>query len=114
MSDCLFCKIAAGEIPAKIVYENENVLAFNDVNPQAPFHILIIPKVHIATINDIDKSNSSVVSELYLAAKLIAKENGFAQEGYRVVMNCNKLAGQTVYHIHLHMLAQRALSWPPG
>ena len=114
MSDCLFCKIINKQIPANIVYENDDVSAFEDVNPQAPFHVLIIPKKHISTINDLDESNSTVISKLYLAAKEIAQSNNFADEGYRVVMNCNALAGQTVFHIHLHLLAQRALSWPPG
>ncbi len=114
MSDCLFCKIINSEIPAKILYENDHVLAFHDVNPQAPFHVLIIPKNHIATINDIDEKHKEEIANLFLAAKEIAKQQGFADDGYRVVMNCNALAGQTVFHIHLHMLAGRAMSWPPG
>ncbi len=114
MSDCLFCKIINNEIPADILYENDHVLAFHDVNPQAPFHVLIIPKNHIATINDIDEAHKEEVANLFLAAKDIAKQQGFADDGYRVVMNCNALAGQTVFHIHLHMLAGRAMSWPPG
>lgn len=114
MSDCLFCTIINKKIPAKIIFENNDVLAFYDVNPQAPFHVLIIPKNHIATINDLDESNSDVIAKMYLAAKSIAKENNFAEDGYRVVMNCNQMAGQTVYHIHLHLLAQRPLTWPPG
>ncbi len=114
MSDCLFCKIINKKIPANIVFENKDVLAFNDVNPQAPFHVLIIPKKHIATINNLDESNSDVIAKMYLAAKDIAKQNNFAEEGYRVVMNCNKIAGQTVFHIHLHLLAKRILTWPPG
>jgi len=114
MIDCLFCKIVNREIPADIVFENDHVLAFNDINPQAPTHVLIIPKQHISTINDIQPEQAEVVGNLYLAAKEIAKQKGFAEEGYRVVMNCNEAAGQTVFHIHLHLLAQRSFTWPPG
>ena len=114
MTDCLFCKIVNGDIPADIVFQNEHVLAFNDISPQAPTHILIIPKKHIATINDIAPCDAQAIGHLYLAAKAIAQQQGFAEQGYRVVMNCNEAAGQTVYHIHLHLLAQRAFSWPPG
>jgi len=112
--DCLFCKIINSEIPAAIVYQNDDVLAFNDVNPQAPTHILFIPKKHIATVNDLEISDAALVGKLYLAAKEVATDAGFADEGYRLVMNCNAGAGQTVFHIHLHMLAGRALHWPPG
>ena len=114
MSDCIFCKIIDGDIPAEIVYQNDEVLAFRDLNAQAPLHVLIIPKKHIATINDLKVEDTSLVGQLYLAAKTIAEQEGIADDGYRVVMNCNQLAGQTVYHIHLHMLAGRAMSWPPG
>ncbi len=114
MKDCLFCKIINGDIPADIVYQNDHVLAFNDISPQAPTHILIIPKKHISTINDISLDDTQVIGHLYLAAKAIAQQQGFAEQGYRVVMNCNEAAGQTVFHIHLHLLAQRAFSWPPG
>ena len=114
MTDCLFCKIISGDIPGDIVYQNEHVLAFNDISPQAPTHILIIPKKHISTINDIDVSDAELVGQLYLAAKAIAQQQGFAEQGYRVVMNCNEGAGQTVFHIHLHLLAQRSFTWPPG
>lgn len=112
--DCLFCKIVAGDIPAKIAYENDHVMAFHDINPQAPLHVLIIPKKHIATINDLEAEDAQVVGEMYLAAKYIAAEAGYADAGYRVAMNCGADAGQTVFHIHLHLLAGRALSWPPG
>ncbi len=114
MSDCLFCKMVAGEIQPDVVYEDETVLAFRDVNPQAPVHVLVIPKVHIATTNDLDEGNAAVVGKLYLAAKKIAEEEGIAVPGYRMVMNCNAGAGQSVYHIHLHVLGGRAMHWPPG
>ena len=112
--DCLFCKIINGDIPADIVYQDDDVLGFRDVNPQAPTHILFIPKKHIATVNDLELDDAELVGKLYLAAKKVATDAGFAEEGYRLVMNCNAGAGQTVFHIHLHMLAGRALSWPPG
>jgi histidine triad (HIT) family protein len=110
----LFTKIIAREIPAKIVYENEKVLAFEDIHPQAPHHVLIVPKVEIATINDLNSENASVIGELFLAAKEIAKQFKVDESGYRVVMNCNADGGQSVFHIHLHFLAGRSLTWPPG
>lgn len=113
-SSCLFCKIAAGEIAAELVYENDTVLAFRDINPQAPTHILIIPRKHIATINDIEAVDAELVGALYLAARELARKEGFAEEGYRVAMNCNAGAGQTVFHIHLHLLGGRPFTWPPG
>lgn len=113
-SDCLFCKIANGEIPAELVYESETVVAFRDINPQAPTHVLVIPRRHIATINDLDESDQETVGSLYLAARQIAEREGIAEDGYRAVMNCNAAAGQTVFHIHLHVLGGRNLSWPPG
>lgn len=113
-ADCLFCKILAGTIPADIVYESEHAIAFRDINPQAPSHVLIIPRAHIATINALDADNASVVSSLFLAAKQIAQEEGIAESGYRVAMNCNAGAGQTVFHLHLHLLGGRVLGWPPG
>lgn len=112
--DCLFCKILAGEIPADIVYESDTAIAFRDINPKAPTHVLIIPRKHIATINDITAEDESLVGSLYTAARQIAEREGFSEEGYRVVMNCNEAAGQTVFHIHLHLLCGRAFSWPPG
>lgn len=114
MTGCLFCKIISGDIPGDIVYQNDDVLAFNDISPQAPTHILIIPKKHISTINDLVPNDAGVVGQLYLAAQHIAQQQGFAEQGYRVVMNCNEGAGQTVFHIHLHLLAQRTFTWPPG
>ena len=114
MSDCLFCKIIAGDIPADIVYESETAIAFRDINPQAPTHVLVIPRKHIATINDIKPDDEKIVGSLYSAAREIATAEGFADEGYRAVMNCNEAAGQTVFHIHLHLLGGRGLGWPPG
>ena len=114
MSDCLFCKMVSGEIQPDVVYEDDQVLAFRDVNPQAPLHVLVIPKTHIATTNDLDESNADIVARMTLAAKHIAAEEGVAESGYRMVMNCNPGAGQSVYHIHLHVLGGRPMTWPPG
>ena len=113
-SDCLFCKIIAGDISADIVYESDTALAFRDINPQAPTHVLVIPRKHIATLNDIDESDEALVGSLYSAAREIAAAEGIADDGYRAVMNCNAAAGQTVFHIHLHVLGGRSLQWPPG
>lgn len=114
MSDCLFCKMVAGDIQPDIVFEDDDVLAFRDLNPQAPLHVLVIPKMHIATTNDLTPDTAGVVGKLYLAAKQIAADEGVAEPGYRMVMNCNAGAGQSVYHIHLHLLGGRPLGWPPG
>lgn len=110
----IFGKIVRKEIPADIVYEDEDVLAFNDLAPQAPIHVLIIPKKEIATINHIEADDAELMGKLFLAAQKIAKKLGVADDGYRLVFNCNEDGGQTVYHIHMHFLAGRALSWPPG
>ncbi|MCK5812953.1 MAG: histidine triad nucleotide-binding protein [Cocleimonas sp.] len=114
MSDCIFCKIIGGEIPSQVVYDDEDVFAFRDINAQAPLHVLIIPKAHIATINDLETNNADIIGKLYLVAKKIAADEGYTNKGYRVVMNCGEAAGQTVFHIHLHLLAGRPLDWPPG
>lgn len=117
MSDehnCLFCKILAGEIPADIIFESDTAIAFRDINPQAPQHVLIIPRKHVATINDIAPEDEAIVGSLYSAARAIAAQEGIADEGYRTVMNCNEAAGQTVFHLHLHLLGGRQLRWPPG
>ena len=114
MTDCLFCRIAAGEIPADIVRETDDIIAFRDINPQAPTHILIIPRTHVATVNDLTPDHASIVGKLFLVAGEIAAEEGFARNGYRLVVNCNEAAGQTVFHIHLHLLGGRSLTWPPG
>jgi len=113
-NDCLFCKILAGEIPADLVYESDTAVAFRDINPKAPTHVLIIPRKHISTINDIEPEDQAIVGSLYTAAREIAAEAGIAEDGYRAVMNCNEGAGQSVFHIHLHVLGGRAMGWPPG
>lgn len=112
--DCIFCKIAHQQIPANVAFENDRVIAFHDLAPQAPTHILIIPKAHYSTLNDVPASASGLLGELVSTATAIAKELGFADNGYRVAMNCNQDGGQSVYHIHLHLLAGRQLAWPPG
>jgi histidine triad (HIT) family protein len=114
MSKTIFDKIITGEIPADIVYDDDQVLAFRDINPQAPVHILIIPKKPIPTINDLTDRDAELVGRLFLAAKQIAADLGVAESGYRTLMNCNKDGGQDVFHIHLHLLAGRQMTWPPG
>src|SRR6478736_9768355 len=114
MTDCLFCKIARREIPATLVYEDERVAAFQDLNPQAPTHILLIPKRHIATLNDLSTEDDQLIGELVRRAGAIAAERGLSAGGYRTVFNTNRDAGQTVFHIHLHLLGGRAMTWPPG
>jgi histidine triad (HIT) family protein len=111
---CLFCRIVNREIPADIVFEDEEVLAFNDINPQAPTHVLIVPKRHIATLNDLEEGDLALVGRLQYTAARLAKERGFAEAGYRVVMNCNDEGGQTVYHIHMHLMGGRRFTWPAG
>lgn len=111
---CLFCKIIAGEIPATKVFEDEHLVAFNDINPQAPMHVLVVPRAHVATLNDLQASNDALVGEMVRRAAAIAGERGYAGRGYRTVFNCNAEAGQTVFHIHLHVLGGRPLGWPPG
>ena len=114
MSDTIFSKIIRREIPADIVYEDEHVLAFRDIQPQAPVHVLFVPKDARATLNDLAADDAALVGRLVLAAATYAKREGFAENGYRTVMNCNRDGGQTVFHIHLHLLAGRAMHWPPG
>jgi len=114
MSDCLFCKIIAGDIPADIVYQDDDVIAFRDINPQAPTHVLVIPRKHIATINDLTPGDAPLVGQMYLATKTVAEQEGIADAGYRSVFNCNRDAGQVVFHIHLHVLGGRQMNWPPG
>jgi histidine triad (HIT) family protein len=114
MTDCLFCKIVKHEIPAKVLYEDDRLLAFEDINPQAPLHALIIPKIHIATLNDLTAAHDPLVGEMTRRAAAIAKERGYADRGFRTVFNTNREAGQTVFHIHLHVLGGRAFHWPPG
>ena len=114
MSDCLFCKIVAGQIPAKVVHRDDTCVAFEDVRPQAPTHLLVIPTRHIATVNDLTPDDAQTVGAFFLAAQKLARERGHAEDGYRLVMNTNRDAGQTVFHIHLHVLGGRHLGWPPG
>lgn len=113
-SSCLFCDIIERKVPATIIYETENLIAFDDIHPKAPVHKLIIPRKHIATLNDLTQEDSALMGELFLAAQHLAKELDIAEAGYRVVMNCNAGAGQVVFHVHLHLLGGRNLNWPPG
>ena len=112
--DCIFCKIVDGGLPADIVFEGDSLVAFRDLNPKAPTHILLIPRRHIATMNDLQNGDEALVGELFLAAAKIAADEGLAEDGYRVVMNCNEAAGQSVFHIHLHLMGGRTMTWPPG
>ena len=114
MADCLFCKVIAGDIPATIVFQDDRVVAFRDINPQAPMHVLVVPRRHIATLNDLTADDDALVGELTRRAAAIAREHGHADRGYRTVFNCNAGAGQTVFHIHMHVLGGRPLTWPPG
>jgi histidine triad (HIT) family protein len=112
--DCLFCKIAAGDIPATILHEDSEIMVFRDIQPQAPTHLLIIPKKHIATINDADTNDEQVIGRMILTAKKMAAVEGLSESGYRLVFNVNQGGGQAVYHIHLHLLGGRQMTWPPG
>lgn len=112
MVDCLFCKMVSGDIKPSVVFDDENVLAFRDINPQAPVHILVIPKRHIATLNDLD--DQLLAGKLLSTAVSLAHQEGLADDGYRTVFNCNQHGGQAVYHLHLHLLGGRQMSWPPG
>lgn len=114
MKDCLFCKIIAGDIPSEKVYEDSEILAFRDIAPQAPQHIIIIPKTHISSANELNGENCEIVGKIFAVAAKIAKELGFAENGYRIVNNCGMDGGQTVGHIHFHLLGGRNLGWPPG
>jgi len=114
MADCLFCKIIERKIPSSVVYEDDRILAFNDIDPQAPTHVLIMPKRHIPTLNDLGVEDEQIIGELVRRAATIAKERGFSETGYRTLFNTNRSAGQSVFHIHLHLLGGRPFSWPPG
>jgi histidine triad (HIT) family protein len=114
MSSCLFCRIISGEIPSKKLFEDDHLVAFADLAPQAPFHALVVPRQHVATLNDLGPEHDAIVGEMVRRAAALAKEHGYAEPGYRTVFNCNADAGQAVFHIHLHVLAGRKLSWPPG
>ena len=113
MSDCLFCKIVAGEIPAKIVHQDDECVAFRDIHPQAPVHVLVIPRKHLASMNDVEADDAPLLGRLLLAARTIAEQEGIGS-GYRLVNNCGGEAGQTVFHWHLHLLGGRMMNWPPG
>jgi len=114
VADCLFCRIVAGQIPATIVYQNDDVVAFRDITPQAPAHVLVVPRRHVASLNDLGPDDDALVGQMVRAAAAIAKDQGHADRGYRTVFNCNADAGQTVFHIHLHLLGGRKMAWPPG
>jgi len=114
MADCLFCRIIRKEIPASVVYEDDRLLAFADINPQAPLHVLVIPKRHVDSLNAVTAADDELVGEMVRRAAAIAREKGFADRGFRTVFNTNAEAGQTVFHVHLHLLAGRGLTWPPG
>jgi histidine triad (HIT) family protein len=114
MKDCIFCRIASGDLEAKLVHEDDDIVAFRDSNPQAPTHVLVVPRRHLATVNDLAETDAGLVGRLVLAARRIAAEEGIAEDGYRLVLNCNRGAGQSVFHIHLHLLGGRPMRWPPG
>lgn len=114
MSDCLFCKIIAGEIPGTFVYQDDQLVVLKDINPQAPLHVLVIPRKHIASLNELTADDDALVGSLFRRAAALAREHGYDQRGYRAVFNTNREAGQTVFHLHLHVLAGRGLTWPPG
>jgi histidine triad (HIT) family protein len=114
VADCLFCKLIAGQIPAAIVHQDDHLVAFKDITPQAPTHILIVPRRHIGSLNDLSADDDALVGEMVRAAAAIARENGHSERGYRMVFNCNADAGQTVFHLHLHLLGGRKMTWPPG
>lgn len=114
MSSCLFCRIVAGEVPASIVYQDDRLVAFHDISPRAPLHVLIVPRRHISTLNDLTGADDPLIGEMIRRAAAIAQDHGRAEAGYRTVLNCNREAGQSVFHIHLHLLAGRPLEWPPG
>ena len=114
MNDCIFCKIAEGEIPSKKLYEDEKVIAFYDISPEAPIHFLVIPKKHMKSVNEVSEENANIISHIFLVINKLVKELNIAETGYRIVNNCGKDGGQTVDHMHFHVLGQRELKWPPG
>ena len=114
MKNCLFCKIVRKELDTDIIYENKKIIAFRDINPQAPVHILLIPKIHFSTLNDLTSNDTELIGDLIYRASRLAKIEGIAEQGYRTGFNCNEWGGQTVYHIHLHLLGGRKFGWPPG
>jgi histidine triad (HIT) family protein len=114
MADCLFCKIRDGQVPAKMVHEDEHCFAFRDINPQAATHVLVVPRKHIPTLNDLDEADAALAGHLLVVAAKVARDEGHADAGWRAVYNVNRGAGQTVFHIHLHVLGGRPFGWPPG
>ena len=114
MDNCLFCKMVSGEIQPDVIYEDDEVLAFRDINPQAPSHALVIPRRHISTLNDLESGDAELMGKLFLVAKTIAQQEGIADAGYRTLVNCNADGGQEVFHIHLHVMGGRRMTWPPG
>ena len=114
MTDCMFCKIAAGEIPATIAYQDDTLVAFDDIDPKAPMHVLVVPRRHMTTLNELTEGDDALVGAMVRRAAALAAERGYAERGYRTVLNCNQDGGQSVFHIHLHVLAGRGLTWPPG
>lgn len=114
MEDCLFCKIVNNEIPAELIFEDDRIVAFNDINPQAPIHVLIIPKEHIASLNDVPEEKGGLLGHILLRARQIAQNLGIWENGYRIVLNTARDSGQEVFHIHFHLLGGRRMTWPPG
>ena len=114
MDNCLFCRIASGEVPSKIVYQDQDVVAFADINPQAPTHVLLVPRRHIASVADLTPEDGPLLASLFIVATKIAREMGLAERGYRIVVNQGPDAGQSVFHLHFHLLGGRRLGWPPG
>ncbi len=114
MLECVFCNILSGKTPAEFVYENERIVAFRDINPQAPVHVLVVPRKHIPTTNDVQPEDAELLGEMILVARQVAEKEGIAESGYRLVMNCNENSGQEIYHLHLHVLGGRRMTWPPG
>ncbi|HSN91827.1 MAG TPA: histidine triad nucleotide-binding protein [Anaeromyxobacteraceae bacterium] len=114
MSDCLFCKVASGQIPAKIVHQDADVVAFEDIHPQAPVHVLVVPRKHLPTLNDLQPADDGLVGKMLRTAALVAAQRGIAERGWRAVMNVNREGGQIVFHVHLHVLGARQMGWPPG
>lgn len=113
-SECIFCRIAEGQMSADLIHEDEEILAFRDINPQAPIHILVMPRVHIPTLNDLSESQAGLIGRMHLVARDLAAQEGIAEAGYRTLINCNAQGGQAVFHIHLHLLGGRRMQWPPG
>lgn len=112
--DCLFCNIAKGEIPANIIYQNDHIVAFDDIHPQAPYHKILIPRKHVPTLNNLEASDGTWMAQLIESAVILAKQLKISEDGYRIVMNCNASGGQTIFHIHAHLLGGRSMTWPPG